>query len=206
MFAAGRAWEQVRNSVAYPAPERQGRRLPRRPVRRRGRRDPPVHRGSGHHARHPRHDGRCAPATATRCAQAVRGSDRATTAPPICAWAAWRWRPSRTTIPGYKFELGKGAHAARRQGRDHRRHGHDGPDGPARPPNILAAEGISARVIDMHTIKPLDTELAAEGRQGDRRHRHQRRGTTSSAAWAAPWPSTCRRALPRARHPPRRER
>ena len=46
IFASGRAWEQVRNSIGYPAPECQGRRLTRRSVRRRGRRDPSVHRGS----------------------------------------------------------------------------------------------------------------------------------------------------------------
>ena len=32
MFSAGRAWEQVRNSIAYPRPEREGHRLPRRSV------------------------------------------------------------------------------------------------------------------------------------------------------------------------------
>ncbi len=61
-------------------------------------------------------------------------------------------------IEGYKFELGKGAVLA------------DGSDvaiiatglmvGMAlKARQILAAEGISARVIDMHTIKPLDEEL-----------------------------------------------
>ena len=62
------------------------------------------------------------------------------------------------SIPGYKFELGKGATLR------------DGTDVTiiAVGMNVqmalaaaekLAAEGISARVIDMHTIKPLDTEL-----------------------------------------------
>ena len=61
-------------------------------------------------------------------------------------------------IPGYRFELGKGATLR------------DGTDVTiiAVGMNVqmalaaaekLAAEGISARVIDMHTIKPLDTEL-----------------------------------------------
>ena len=45
------------------------------------------------------------------------------------------------TIPGYHFELGKGVTLA------------DGTD------VTIIAEGMSARVIDMHTIKPLDTEL-----------------------------------------------
>jgi len=61
-------------------------------------------------------------------------------------------------IPGYKFELGKGAVLR------------DGKDltiiavgmnvqMALKAAEILAAEGISARVIDMHTIKPLDEEL-----------------------------------------------
>jgi transketolase len=61
-------------------------------------------------------------------------------------------------LEGYKFELGKGVTIA------------DGSDvtiiatgimvGMARQAReLLAAEGISVRVIDMHTIKPLDEEL-----------------------------------------------
>ena len=58
MFAAGRAWEQVRNSVAYPHLNvKVVGSLTRRSVRRRRRRDPPVHRGFRHHARDPRHAG-----------------------------------------------------------------------------------------------------------------------------------------------------
>ena len=61
-------------------------------------------------------------------------------------------------LPGYKFELGKGAVLR------------DGTDVTIiatgmnvqmalKAAELLAAEGISARVIDMHTIKPLDEEL-----------------------------------------------
>ena len=56
MFASGRAWEQVRNSVCYPhlnvkvIGSHGG-------LRGRGRRHPPVHRGLRPHARHPRHAG-----------------------------------------------------------------------------------------------------------------------------------------------------
>ena len=61
-------------------------------------------------------------------------------------------------IPGYKFELGKGVTLR------------DGSDVTIiavgmnvqmalKAAELLAADGISARVIDMHTIKPLDTEL-----------------------------------------------
>lgn len=61
-------------------------------------------------------------------------------------------------LPDYKFELGKGVTVK------------DGSDVTViacginvpmavKAAELLAAEGISARVIDMHTIKPLDTEL-----------------------------------------------
>ena len=61
-------------------------------------------------------------------------------------------------IPGYKFELGKGVTLR------------DGSDVTIiavgmnvqmalKAAELLAADAISARVIDMHTIKPLDTEL-----------------------------------------------
>ena len=62
------------------------------------------------------------------------------------------------TVAGYRFELGRGATLQ------------DGSDVTIiavgmmvqmalKAAEILAAEGICARVIDMHTIKPLDTEL-----------------------------------------------
>ena len=41
---------------------------------------------------------------------------------------------------------------------------------------VLAATGIDARVIEVHTIKPLDSE-SSPGGPGDRRHRHRRRAT-----------------------------
>ena len=61
-------------------------------------------------------------------------------------------------IPGYKFELGKGVTV---------RDGNDvtiiacGINVPmaVKAAELLAGEGISARVINMHTIKPLDKEL-----------------------------------------------
>ena len=67
-------------------------------------------------------------------------------------------------IPGYKFELGKGVTLR------------DGSDVTIiavgmnvqmalKAAELLAADGISARVIDMHTIKPLDTELVIMRRE-----------------------------------------
>lgn len=57
MFAAGRAFEQVRNSIGYPPPERQDRCHPRWHLGGRGRRLSPVLRGFRPYALHPRHDG-----------------------------------------------------------------------------------------------------------------------------------------------------
>lgn len=68
------------------------------------------------------------------------------------------------SIPGYRFELGKGALLR------------DGSDVTVvavgmmvqmalKAAELLAAEGISARVIDMHTIKPIDTELLLKAAQ-----------------------------------------
>lgn len=68
------------------------------------------------------------------------------------------------SIPGYKFELGKGVTLR------------DGSDvtliavglmvqEALKAADILAAEGISARVIDMHTVKPLDTDLVWKAAQ-----------------------------------------
>ena len=67
-------------------------------------------------------------------------------------------------IEGYKFELGKGCTLV------------DGTDVTIiavgmnvqmslKAAELLKAEGISARVIDMHTIKPLDTELVLKAAQ-----------------------------------------
>ena len=112
MFAAGRAWEQVRNTVAYPH-------LNVKVV------------GS--------HGGLSV------------GEDGATHQC-IEDFAIMR------AIPGYQFELGKGVTVC------------DGSDVTIiavgmnvqmamKAAELLKADGISARVIDMHTIKPLDKEL-----------------------------------------------
>ena len=68
MFAAGRAYEQVRNTVGYPHLN-QDLRHPRRYLRRRGRRFPPVLRRLRAHAHDPRH-GRALPGG--RCGSARR--------------------------------------------------------------------------------------------------------------------------------------
>lgn len=61
-------------------------------------------------------------------------------------------------LEGYKFELGKGVTIA--EGKDVTVIATGIMVGMARQAReILAKEGISARIIDMHTIKPLDEEL-----------------------------------------------
>ena len=57
MFSAGRAFEQVRNSVGYPHLNVKDRWLPRGHLRGGGRRHPPVLRGHRPDALHPRHGG-----------------------------------------------------------------------------------------------------------------------------------------------------
>ena len=62
------------------------------------------------------------------------------------------------SIEGYKFELGKGVQL--RDGKDVTIIANGSMVQPAlKAAELLAAEGISARIIDMHTIKPLDVEL-----------------------------------------------
>ena len=47
-------------------------------------------------------------------------------------------------------------------------------------PSMLAADGIGARVVNMATIKPIDTRSAGALRRGNRRHRH---GGRSQHPW-----------------------
>ena len=112
MFAAGRSWEQVRNSIAYP--------------------------------------GMNVKVVGSHGGLSV-GEDGATHQ---CIEDFSLMR----TIPGYHFQLGKGVTLR------------DGKDVTIvavgmmvqmalKAADILSAEGISARVLDFHTIKPLDQEL-----------------------------------------------
>lgn len=62
------------------------------------------------------------------------------------------------TIPGYKFEIGKGS--VLREGKDVTIIATGmNVQMALKAAEILAAEGIDAKIVDMHTIKPLDTEL-----------------------------------------------
>ena len=118
--------------------------------------------------------------------EAVKAPASNTRARPICVWAALAVETVTDEIPGYKFELGKGVTLRDGYGCHHHRHRHERCRWRSRPPSVLAADGMSARVIDMHTIKPLDERAGAQGREGDRRDRHQPKRPTSWAAWARP--------------------
>ena len=156
MFAAGRAYEQVRNSVGYPHLN--------------------VKIGATHAGITVGEDGathQCLedialmrtipgmtivnPADAIEAAAAVEAA--------ITTYGPFYLRFGRAAVPnvcpeGYKFELGKGVKLR------------DGADVTIVATGLmvhlaleaaeeLAAEGISAEVINIHTIKPLDTEIIA---------------------------------------------
>jgi transketolase len=156
MFAAGRAFEQIRNSVGYPKLN--------------------VKIGATHAGISVGEDGathQCNedialmrtipgmtivnPADAIEAAAAVEAA--------ITTYGPFYLRFGRAAVPnvcpeGYKFELGKGVKLR------------DGADVTIVATGLmvhlaleaaeeLAAEGISAEVINIHTIKPLDTEIIA---------------------------------------------
>ena len=137
MFAAGRSWEQVRNSICYP-------RLNVKVV-------------GSHGGLSVGEDG--ATHQMIEDFAIMRAIPGMTVLCP-CDGNEMRLAVETVTdeIEGYKFELGKGVTLV------------DGTDVTIiavgmnvqmslKAAELLKAEGISARVIDMHTIKPLDTEL-----------------------------------------------
>lgn len=156
MFAAGRAWEQVRNSVCYPGLN--------------------VKVVGSHGGLSVGEDGathqciedfalmRAIPGMTVLCPCDGHEMRLATEAllnydgPAYMRLGRLAVETVTDTIPGYQFELGKGVTLA------------DGGDVTIiavgmnvqmalKAAELLKADGISARVIDMHTIKPLDTEL-----------------------------------------------
>ena len=156
MFAAGRAWEQVRNSVCYPHLN--------------------VKVVGSHGGLSVGEDGathqciedfalmRAIPGMTVLCPCDGNEMRLATEAllnydgPAYMRLGRLAVETVTDTIPGYQFELGKGVTLV------------DGADVTIiavgmnvqmalKAAELLKAEGISARVIDMHTIKPLDTEL-----------------------------------------------
>jgi len=156
MFAAGRAWEQVRNSVCYPG-------LNVKVVGSHGGLSVGED-GATHQCIEDFAIMRAIPGMTVLCPCDGNEMRLATEAllnydgPAYMRLGRLAVDTVTDTIPGYKFEIGKGCTLV------------DGTDVTIiavgmnvqmslKAAEALKAEGISARVIDMHTIKPLDTEL-----------------------------------------------
>ena len=156
MFAAGRSWEQVRNSICYPG-------LNVKVIGSHGGLSVGED-GATHQCIEDYAIMRAIPGMMVLCPCDGYEMRLATEAllnydgPAYMRLGRLAVDTVTDTIPGYKFELGKGVTLV------------DGTDVTiiAVGMNVqmalqaaeqLKAEGISARVIDMHTIKPLDTEL-----------------------------------------------
>lgn len=159
MFSAGRAWEQVRNSVCYP-------RLNVKVVGSHGGLSVGED-GATHQCVEDFAIMRAIPGMMVLCPCDGNEMRLATEAllnydgPAYMRLGRLAVETVTDELPGYKFELGKGAVLR------------DGTDVTIiatgmnvqmalKAAELLAAEGISARVIDMHTIKPLDEELVLQ--------------------------------------------
>ena len=156
MFAAGRAWEQVRNTVCYPHLN----------VKADGQTAVAAdgEDGATHQCIEDFAIMRAIPGMMVLCpcdGNEMREAVKALVeydGPAYMRLGRLAVETVTDEIPGYKFELGKGVTLR------------DGSDVTIiavgmnvqmalKAAELLAADGISARVIDMHTIKPLDTEL-----------------------------------------------
>ena len=162
MFAAGRSWEQVRNSICYPG-------LNVKVVGSHGGlsvgEDGATHQMIEDYAIM-----RAIPGMMVLCPCDGNEMKLATEAllnyegPAYMRLGRLAVDTVTDTLEGYKFELGKGVVIS------------EGTDVTIiatgmnvqmamKAAELLKAEGISARVIDMHTIKPLDTELVLKAAQ-----------------------------------------
>lgn len=156
MFSAGRAWEQVRNSVAYP-------RLNVKIVGSHGGLSVGED-GATHQCIEDYAIMRAIPGMTV--VSPCDGPEMRLAVKALLAYDGPAYlRLGRSAVesvtddtPGYRFELGKGA--VLRPGTDVTIIGTGMMVLEAcKASDILKAEGISARVVDMHTIKPLDREL-----------------------------------------------
>ena len=162
MFAAGRSWEQVRNSICYPS-------LNVKVVGSHGGLSVGED-GATHQCIEDFAIMRAIPGMTVLCPCDGNEMRLATEAllnyegPAYMRLGRLAVETVTDTIPGYKFELGKGVTLV------------DGTDVTIiavgmnvqmalKAAELLKAEGISARVIDMHTIKPLNTELVLKAAQ-----------------------------------------
>lgn len=156
MFAAGRAFEQVRNSIGYPHLN--------------------VKIGATHAGITVGEDGathqcnedialmRTIPGMTVICPadanEAYRAVEAAilTEGPMYLRFGRYAVPDVTSALPGYRFEIGKGV--TLREGKDVTIVATGYPVHLAlAAADILAGEGISAEVINIHTIKPLDTGL-----------------------------------------------
>ena len=156
MFAAGRAWEQVRNSVAYPG-------LNVKVVGSHGGLSVGED-GATHQCIEDLAIMRAIPGMTVLCpcdAYEMRLAVQALLAydgPAYMRLGRLAVETVTDQVPGYRFQIGKGALL---------REGGDVTvvavgmmvQMALQAAEALAQEGISVRVIDMHTLKPLDTEL-----------------------------------------------
>lgn len=156
MFAAGRAWEQVRNSVAYPG-------LNVKVVGSHGGLSVGED-GATHQCIEDLAILRAIPGMTVLCpcdAHEMRLAVEALLAydgPAYLRLGRLAVETVTDQVPGYRFTLGKGA--LLRQGTDVTVVAVGMMVQMAlEAAERLAGEGISVRVIDMHTIKPLDTDL-----------------------------------------------
>ena len=159
MFAAGRAWEQVRNSIAYP-------RLNVKVVGSHGGlsvgEDGATHQCIEDYAIMRAIPGMMvvSPCDAPEMRLAVRAL-LDYDGPAYLRLGRLAVESVTDTVPGYAFQLGKGV--TLRQGRDATVIATGMMVQMAlQAAEALAADGIDVRVIDMHTIKPLDEELVLQ--------------------------------------------
>jgi transketolase len=156
MFAAGRAWEQVRNSVAYPG-------LNVKVVGSHGGLSVGED-GATHQCIEDLAIMRSIPGLTVLCPCDGNEMEQAVKAllaydgPAYMRLGRLAVENVTDSLPGYHFEIGKGVQLR------------DGDDitvvavgmmvqEALKAADILAEEGISVRVIDMHTVKPLDEEI-----------------------------------------------
>jgi transketolase len=79
-----------------------------------------------------------------------------------------RQKLDRVNAEGYKFQFGKGVQLV--DGKDLTIVATGGTVGPAvKAAALLAADGVSARVINIHTIKPIDVDLLAKAARETKR-------------------------------------
>jgi len=156
MFAAGRSWEQVRNTIAYPG-------LNVKVVGSHGGLSVGED-GATHQCIEDFAIMRVIPGMTVLCPCDGYEMEQAVEAlinydgPAYMRLGRLAVDVVTDKIEGYKFELGKGAQL--RDGKDVAIIANGMMVQEAlKAADMLAAEGISARVIDMHTIKPLDEEI-----------------------------------------------